>query len=315
MPRLLLAAALSSLIALDAAASDEPLPLPTATGTIHGSLMLPDATAPAPVALLIAGSGPTDRDGNAGAIPGKNDSLKMLAEQLATLGVASVRYDKRGIAESRAAGPDESALRFDTYVADAEAWIDALAADARFSRVLVIGHSEGALIGMLAAARHPGTAYVSISGTADAAATLLHRQLEGRLPADLRKANDAILEQLSAGQLVKDVPAPLAPLYRQSVQPYLISWFKYDPVTEIKNIQAPCLIVQGTTDIQVAVADAKRLHAANMACGLQLIAGMNHVLKQVGGDPQEQQASYLDPSLPLAPALTSALAEFLRGAP
>lgn len=298
------------------AASEQALALTTPTGTLHGTLALPAAiTTPLPVALIIAGSGPTDRDGNSAVLPGRNDSLKQLAGALAEAGIASLRYDKRGIAASAAAGPGEADLRFEHYVDDAAAWVRHLGQDQRFARVLVIGHSEGALIGLLAAQRGTVAAYVSIAGPADAAPVLLRRQLAGRLPPELAARNEAILSALQAGQPQADVPAPLMALYRPSVQPYLISWFRHAPGAELARLTLPCLIVQGDTDIQVGVADAQALHAARPACTLVVLPGMNHVLKAVPADVQQQLASYGDATLPLVPALPQAIVRFVRSLP
>jgi pimeloyl-ACP methyl ester carboxylesterase len=131
-----LAAPAFAAFAADAAiapAAGQPIALDTASGTVAGTLRLPDAGGKAPAVLIVAGSGPTDRDGNNTMIPGHNDSLKMLADALAQAGYASVRYDKRGIGASKAAAPDESQMRFDTYVDDAAAWIAKLKADPRFT--------------------------------------------------------------------------------------------------------------------------------------------------------------------------------------
>ena len=120
-------------------------------GTLSGTLTRPDEAGDA-VALLIAGSGPTDRDGN-NPIGGRNDALKKLAWRLAQSNIASVRFDKRGIAQSQPAGPHESKLSLDQYVTDAVAWGEKLKSDPRFGKVFVLGHSEGALIASLAAPR------------------------------------------------------------------------------------------------------------------------------------------------------------------
>lgn len=119
--------------------------------TLYGTLLVPGHKERPPVILLIAGSGPTDRDGNNAGLRGKNDSLKMLAEELAIAGFASVRFDKRGIGESAAAAPSESDLRFQVFVDDVDAWVKLLAADKRFSSLAVIGHSEGSTLALLAA--------------------------------------------------------------------------------------------------------------------------------------------------------------------
>jgi pimeloyl-ACP methyl ester carboxylesterase len=301
--------------AVAAAGSEQPIALDTASGKVAGTLRLPASAARAPAVLIIAGSGPTDRDGNNAMIPGHNDSLKMLAEALAQAGFASVRYDKRGIAESRAAAPDESQLRFDTYVTDAAAWIAQLKADPRFSSVAVIGHSEGALIGMLAAERAGASAYVSLAGVAEAPGAVLRKQMAGKLPPPLAADNERILASLEQGKPAADVPPALAALYRPSVQPYMISWMQYVPAKRIAALRMPVLIVQGTTDIQVDVGQAQALKAARPDAGLAIIEGMNHVLKEVPLDPQHPLASYGDPSLPLHPSLAPALIGFLRKAP
>ncbi len=291
--------------------TDQPICLTTSSGQISGSLMLPVSGEKVPVALIIAGSGPTDRDGNSLGLPGKNDSLKMLAMTLADAGIASVRYDKRGVGASALPTVHEDDLRFDTYVQDAVGWISQLVGDERFSSVAVVGHSEGSLIGMLAARGRPVNAFVSISGVASGASSVLRQQLRDKLPADLAVRNEAILSSLEKGEVVSDVPAPLAALYRPSIQPYLISWFHYVPADEFKQLSMPCLILQGDTDIQVPVSEAKALKAAKPEAELQIIEGMNHVLKLVSLDQTRQIASYSDPALPLAPELKKTLVSFL----
>jgi hypothetical protein len=119
---LLVLVAVPALVPASAAAqsaNEVGIVLDTPAGKIAGSLLLPAAKGAAPVALIIAGSGPTDRDGNSSMIPGRNDSLRMLAQALAQAGIASVRYDKRGVGASAQAVQSESALRFETYIDDA----------------------------------------------------------------------------------------------------------------------------------------------------------------------------------------------------
>jgi hypothetical protein len=267
---------------------------------------------PVPVVLLIAGSGPTDRDGNSGMMGGHNDSLKMLATDFAMNGIASLRYDKRGIGESAGAMTKESDLRFETYIDDAVAWCNQLH-EKRFSGVVIAGHSEGSLIGMVAAKKCGAAGFISLEGAGFPAADILRTQLKTRLPDDLKEKNEAILKSLEAGKTVDDTPPQLAALYRSSVQPYLISWFKYDPAKEIAALDVPVLIVQGTTDIQVSLDDAKRLAAANPKAKLVVIEGMNHILKMVSGDLKTQIPSYGDPKLQLSEKLTPELVQFVRG--
>ena len=293
-------------------AAETPITLDTPTGQLAGTLELPAGADKPRVALLIAGSGPTDRDGNSSMIPGRNDSLKLLAAGLADAGIATVRYDKRGIGGSHAAGSAESALRFEMFVDDAAAWIARLKADPRFASVAVIGHSEGSLIGMLAARQADVAAFVSIAGIADGASTLMRKQLEGKLPPELEKESERILVSLESGVVVDPVPPALATLFRPSVQPYLISWFKYVPAQRIAELTMPVLVVQGNTDIQVDVVQANRLHGARPGAKLAIIPGMNHVFKHVRAVPELQVASYGDPSLPVSPLLVKSIADFLH---
>ena len=284
-----------------------------ADNALHSSLLLPKEMSKAvPVVLLLSGSGPTDRNGNSPMLPGKNNSLQMLAEGLAENGIASLRYDKRGVGESAKAMVSEADLRFETYVDDAVAWCEQLRKDRRFSAVIIAGHSEGSLIGMLAAKRCNAAGFISIAGAGRAAADILRTQLAGKLPPELATQSDAILKNLEAGKTTDDPPAALAALYRSSVQPYLISWFRYDPAKSIAALTVPVLIVQGTTDLQVSVDDAKRLAAANPKAKLLLIEGMNHVLKEVPPDREKQMASYSDPKLLLAPDFLAGVVEFVR---
>ncbi|TMA10193.1 MAG: alpha/beta fold hydrolase [Deltaproteobacteria bacterium] len=289
-------------------AIEQPVRLETKTGPLQGSLDLPNGTPPFPVVLIIAGSGPTDRDGNQALM--KNDSLKLLGQALASKGIAALRNDKRGIAESAAAAPREEELRFETYVDDALQWVTWLRRDPRFLRIGLIGHSEGSLIGMLAAKQAKIDALVSIAGAGRPAPALIREQLATKLPPSLKASSDRILDELVAGRTVTDVPKDLMALYRPSLQPYLISWFKYDPAREIVALEVPMLIVQGTTDLQISVNDAKRLAAAKNDAKLRLIDGMNHVLKHATL-PAEQQAAYTDPSLPIEAHAVEEITAFL----
>jgi alpha-beta hydrolase superfamily lysophospholipase len=295
--------------------SEQALTQESKSATLSGTLLVPAASGKVPVALIIAGSGPTNRDGNS-SIPGfHNDSLKLLAEALARQGIASLRYDKRGIGASRVAVMSESAQRFDDLVDDAEAWIARLKADPRFSQVVVIGHSEGSLIGILAAPRAGASALVSVAGIADGANTVLRRQLVGKLPPDLAAQAERIMVSLEHGQAVADVPPALAMLFRPSVQPYWISMLKYAPAERFAALRMPALIVQGTSDTQVTVDQAEKLKAAKPDGLLVIIPDMSHTLKQATLDPLQQKAAYGDSSLPLHPQLAPAIVDFVRGLP
>lgn len=296
------------------AAGEQPISLGTPTGEIQGRVMLPDVERP-PVVLIIAGSGPTDMDGNSllGAVTLKNNSLKLLAEGLARRGIASLRYDKRGIASSAAAGKEEKDLRFDDYVADARAWIELLSGDDRFSSIFVVGHSEGSLIGMLASEGNAKVkGFVSVAGAGHPAYEIIETQMSNQ-PAEVRQLVKSINDSLRAGKPVTDVPVGLMALYRPSVQPYLMSWYRYDPREVVARLEQPVLIVQGDKDIQVSVGDAEALKAAQPQAELHLIENMNHVLKSCDTvDAGVQQATYTNPDLPVVEELLNVIEKFIK---
>ncbi|WP_434603149.1 alpha/beta fold hydrolase [Pseudomonas sp. Z4-7] len=287
-----------------------PISLDTGNGELFGSLLLPKSDTPVPVVLIISGSGPTDRDGN-NPEGGRNDSLKRLAWVLARHNIASVRYDKRGVAASLAATPDERNLSVEAYVADAVAWSHKLAADPRLGRLILLGHSEGALIASLAAPQANAAAVISVSGSARPIDQVLRQQLSSRLPPALMLRSNELLDSLKAGRPDADVPAQLQVIFRPSVQPYLISLFRQDPAQAFAALKMPALIIQGSHDIQVSVDDARQLKAAKPDAQLALIEGMNHVMRIVPNDVKRQLASYKDPNLPLAAELGVQILRFI----
>ncbi|GAB3717234.1 alpha/beta hydrolase family protein [Spirosoma lituiforme] len=284
--------------------------------TLDGTLTLPgNRKKNVPVVLLIAGSGPTDRDGNS-AYGMKTNALKMLADSLAAKGIAVARYDKRGSGTNLKAAqmvikPEE--FVFSHYVSDAAGIIRQLQADKRFSKVIVAGHSEGSLVGMLAAEETKADGFVSIAGAGRNIADILKEQgRSGGNPKELQAEIDGALDSLRKGLTVHPVKPILKAQLSPRAQPGLISWMKYDPAVVIKAVKGAVLIIQGKQDLQVAVADAERLKAARPDATLLLFDQMNHILKNVEGtDKTENYKTYNRPELPITPGLSAAIAQFV----
>ncbi|WP_440814424.1 alpha/beta hydrolase [Pseudomonas syringae] len=286
----------------------------TENGKLYGTLMMPRSDKPVPVVLIVAGSGPTDRDGN-NPEGGRNDSMKRLAVILATHNIASVRYDKRGVAASKAVTPDERNLSVERYVADVQLWARALKANTRLGPLILLGHSEGALVATLAAKKAGAAALISVAGTGRPVDQVLREQFQERLPPELLQRSNQLLDELKAGKTDDNVPSELEVVFRPSVQPYLISLFRQDPAAAFGALNIPALIVQGRNDIQVGVGDALLLQKAKPDAELALIDGMNHVLRIVPDDLQQQLLSYRNPTQPLAREVTSRILRFIKALP
>jgi pimeloyl-ACP methyl ester carboxylesterase len=248
-------------------------------------------------------------------LPGSNNSLKLLASGLAERGIASLRYDKRGIAASAKAMTAEQDLRFTNSIDDAAGWVEKLRLDPRFSTITIAGHSEGSLIGMVAASQASADAFVSLEGAGRKPREIIIEQLTGQLPAETVDQARVMLEQLEAGTIpdsTTKAPPMLYALFRPSVRPYLASWFRFDPAVEIAKLTVPVMVVQGTNDLQVKMTDANALAAAFPAGRLLVIEGMNHVLKAAPADRAGQMPSYSDPAIPVVPRLLDEMATFVK---
>jgi alpha-beta hydrolase superfamily lysophospholipase len=298
--------------------------LETPTGTLSGTLVLPSGKEPFPVVLIIAGSGPTDRDGNTVGLSGKSDCLRLLAEGLAKNGIASLRYDKRGVGKSASARAASNT--FDIQVDDAARWVAWLGGDARFRAVGVMGHSEGALVGIIAAQRGGARALISLAGSGSRFDEVIINQMEtavrvGQLSQKTVEAMRGAVAELRAGRTVTTRPPNIPDklwvgLFQPRAQEYLISLFRYDPAAEIAKLpsrKVEVLVVIGTTDLMGSVKDRSKLSEAVGAKPV-LITGMNHELKTAPLDRAANDAASEDPKRPLADGLLDQLIPFLTNA-
>lgn len=306
---------LAAATAVPAAAQTSEMTIGEGASQLHGTLLAPAAPAAgAEPVLILAGSGPTDRDGN-NPLGVRAAPYRLLAEALAGRGITTLRVDKRGIAASAAAMPSEADLRVQAYAEDARAWAAALRERTGARCVWLLGHSEGTLHALLAAERPDGLCgLILISPVGRKLGDILREQLQSN-PANAPILPDAlrILAELEAGRAVpgEGVPQVLMPLFRPSVQPFLMSMLAADPAALAAAYGGPILVVEGTTDLQTTVADAEHLAAARPGITLRLIEGMNHVLKTAPADRAGNMATYADPNLPLAPGVAEAVGDFI----
>lgn len=301
-------------LVVPATVSESPFKFERKGFTLYGTLTRPRDTtaAPLPVVLIVAGSGPTDRNANGPLI--HTNAYAMLAWRLAEQGIASVRYDKRAIGQSAWPIVDATQLSLDDYVADAIAGTDAIVATHRFSRVILLGHSEGAGIVLLAANRGAqANGVIMVSGQGRKLADVLHDQFARQTDSASLVRIDTGFAQFLRGETPRDVPPIGQVVMLPGARKFLQSLAAYDPIAEVARLRLPLLILQGRTDLQVLVKDAELLHAAQPRATLTLLPDVNHVLKTMSSTLMaEQQPSYHDPSLPLAPSIIPAIVTWIQ---
>ncbi|MFT6998787.1 MAG: pimeloyl-ACP methyl ester carboxylesterase [Cryomorphaceae bacterium] len=291
------------------AQSEIELTVETDSTILSGTLLLPEDNPTKAVALFFSGSGSTDRNGNSGA-QYTNNSLKIVAEGLAENGIASLRCDKRGIGKSAFKGREEDVI-FDDFVTDGQAWLNLLKSDDRFEKIYVIGHSQGSLVGAMVSGDSAVQKFISLAGISSSANEVIQTQLEAQSPL-MALAATPKLDSLKAGFMVS-VPEPsLNMIFRKSSQPFLISWFYFEPKDVFAKLGKPILAVIGTTDIQVPMSETELLHEAAIGSELYVVEGMNHVLKDAPADRMRNLEVYSDPEKPSSDDLVMRLAEFLN---
>ncbi len=288
--------------------TDEIVTLDTGSNTLEGSFLSPEGTA-VPVVLIIAGSGPTDRNGNNSYMT--NNCLKMLAEGFYQNGIATLRYDKRGIGASKLTATQMLDTRFDDMINDAKSWVGYLQTLEEVGDIHVLGHSQGSLVAILTAQTENVTSVISVAGLGAPGGEIIREQLKVQPPI-LQEQAAIILDSLKQGHDVNKVHPMLQSLFQPALQPFVRSWIKYDPKEEIAKLEQPVLIVNGTEDIQVGVDQAEKLSRAHPKSTLLIIEKMNHVLKDAEGDRNANLSTYYKPDLPLSETLIPEIVKFIK---
>lgn len=272
---------------------------------IDGTLLVPNE-ASKNLAIIIAGSGPTDRNGNQNFL--KNNSLKKLAEGLALNNIASFRYDKRVVKQIRQGNVDPNTM-FDDFVTDAQSVVDYFKASKDFEKIYVIGHSQGSLVGMLAA-KDRADGFISLAGAGQNIGDVILEQISKTAPG-LAEESQKVIEVLKTGQTTDNYPQMLSSLFNKDLQPFMINWMSYDPQLIIESLDMPILIINGTKDLQVSVEEAELLKSANDKAQLSIIENMNHVLFIIKGDMLENSKSYNESSREISEELIKTVSDFI----
>jgi len=295
-----------------AAAAESPYTIRSAGLELQGTLTIPRAlTKPVPVFVIIAGSGPTDRNGNSmmGIRP---NSYAQLAWRLAERGIASLRYDKRGMPGTQGTF-DITNMTLDDFAGDARVAAESMSRDRRFSRVVFLGHSEGASLALIAGAGGaPVAGIVHVSGLGRRTGEVLREQLSRQFDSAVLVRYDTAMKHYLSGEQPADVPQGLEMLFVPVNRTYMRSMMAFEPQAAIRAVRQPVLIVQGATDLQATVADAERLHAARPNAQLVVVPLANHVLKQTADTTiAGQLPTYQSPTIPIMPEVVKPIADWV----
>jgi len=278
---------------------------------VEGTLLTPNSKVKA-LAIIIPGSGPTDRDGNQNFL--KSNSLKFLAQDIANSGIATFRYDKRALTMLKKGANEKQIkkVRFDDFVTDAKKVVSYFNSRKRYDKIYIIGHSQGSLVGMLAATENVD-GFISLAGPGKTIDKIILEQI-GKMGAnDLVESAQKTFEIMKTGKVDKNFNPGLANIFNLDVQPFIMNWISYSPTEEITKLSIPTLIINGTNDIQVSTTEADLLKKAKKDARLIIIENMNHVLKTVASkDTQENTKTYNMPLLKNTPELAEKIIAFIK---
>ncbi|RAJ16767.1 alpha/beta hydrolase [Olleya aquimaris] len=274
---------------------------------IEGTLLLPNNTDKPNLAIIIAGSGPTDRNGNQNFL--KSNTLKKLAIGLTTNNIATFRYDKRVVKQIRENKVDKD-IMFDDFVTDASSVIDYFKQQNKYNKIFVVGHSQGSLVGMLAA-KGKADGFVSLAGAGQTIDNVILEQVEKTAP-QFTEDTKRVFKILKEGKTTTDYPLALSSIFNLDVQKFIMNWMTYNPTEIMKTLDMPSLIINGTKDLQVSEAEALLLKEASPKAELKIIENMNHVLVTIIGGDLDNSKSYNESQRPLAPELIDSIVLFIN---
>ena len=258
--------------------------------------------------IYVHGSGNVDRNGNqAGAI--KANYIQQLAEALNKNSIAFYRYDKRTATQENMKYLMQG-ISFLDFVKDVQVSVEHFKDDSRFSSIVIIGHSQGSLVGMLALSQDVDK-YISIAGPASRIDEIMTQQIRKQNGDSLAGIVDSHFKESNATGTIENVNSMLFQLFNPQNLPFFESWMQYNPTNEMSKIKVPILIINGNKDLQVSVEEAKTLHNANPDAELVIIENMNHVLKNIEKD-EDNFKSYSSPDFPVSEELVEVISRFIK---
>ncbi|MCL2597632.1 MAG: alpha/beta hydrolase [Paludibacter sp.] len=288
------------------------LTLQTTSGVIYGTIQVPDNKSNMPLAIIVSDC-KTDISFDQNL---QNQAQKALADSLVKRGIATLQYDNRGFGKSTAAGRNGTNLTIENYVADLNAWINRFAKNPKFTKIVLVGHGQGALVAMICAKENKNVKKIaSLEGAGQTRADVLYEQIQMQFQnqPQIKEVAEKYIEKLAKGEIIDEfVPQKLYSYFPPNLNRLFISWFKRNPQTEIATLTIPILIVQGTADAQIAENNATLLEKSNPNARKILIENMNHVFRTCSSTHQlSQYAANCKPDAPIKTELCSIVANFI----
>lgn len=274
---------------------------------IDGSLLTPVNNEKPSLFIILGDSGPTDRNGNQNFQ--KNNNLKKLAESLSNNGLATFRYDKRIVKQIRKGNVDKN-ISFNDFVLDAVSTITYFKEKESYKNIYIIGYGQGSLVGMLAANENV-SGFVSIAGSGKSIDSVILEQIKQTVPGLFEHSKNAFLK-LKEGKTTTNYPPALESIFSLNNQHFMSSWMQHQPQEIIATLNIPCLIINGSKDLQVPEEEAKLLNTASKNSEILIIENMNHVMFPILGGDLENSKSYNESFRTLSPELIPAILEFVN---
>jgi pimeloyl-ACP methyl ester carboxylesterase len=260
-----------------------------------------------PLIIWVHGSGNVDRNGNQMPIV-KANYIKQLRDSVNKEGISFFSYDKRTANKNNVAVMMKNGVNFKDFAVDVKTVVSHFKKDTRFTKITLIGHSQGSLVAMLAS--KDVDKYISLAGPSKSADKAIIKQIKEKAPF-LDSINRAHFKELKETGNVKTVNPMLVSIFAKPNQSFLNSWIQYNPSKEIKKINIPTLIINGDKDLQVPISDAEELKKASPKSELVIIKNMNHVLKDIQKD-KDNLASYYSADFKLSKKLIETIVSFVK---
>lgn len=259
-----------------------------------------------PLVIWVHGSGNVDRNGNQAGVNVNANYIKQFRDEINQENIAFFSYDKR------TANPKNfkflKGIVFTDFVNDVEKVIEHFKNDNRFSEIILIGHSQGSLIAMLASKN--ASKYISIAGPGESIDKTMIKQITAQNPL-LGKATEEHFKELKETGEIKNVNPLLISIFSKPNLAFFRSWTALNPTEEIKKLTIPVLIINGTKDLQVKIEDANALYKAKPSSQLVIIENMNHVLKNIEKDA-DNRSSYYSPDFTISKKLVTTIVAFIK---